>query len=244
MRSAKPKTVSYRLLYPASDEGRPLYALLAELVELHHEDLREARIAIAWCTSWKPDVDGIVTLGKCKKASDLDRELAAWDFIILLRAAFWRDPQVTDHQRRALLDHELEHATLKYDARGEPVEDERGRKVYRTRKHSIEDFTSIVERYGCYRSDLEQFARALDRARSRSAEWVGYTSLQADLREAGVSIPLDVITAWTEAERREARTWALLRQTAPERVPTPMPAVVARASVPSAPDVRLPIGDR
>jgi hypothetical protein len=161
MRRPKPKTVSYEVIVPDGIVGQPMYALLRELVEAHHGELRYARIALAWCTSWKPDVDGRVILGKCRKASDLDRELAAFDFVILLRKFFWQDSRVTDHQRRALLDHELCHAARKYDSSGEPVEDERGRQVYRVRKHDIEEFTEIVQRYGCYKHDLERFAAAL-----------------------------------------------------------------------------------
>jgi hypothetical protein len=163
-RTARPKRVSYELIAHDSVIGHPMYALLDRLVDAHHEDLRQARLALAWCTSWKPDVDGRVTLGKCKKASDLDRELAAFDFIILLRRAFWTDIRVTDAQREALLDHELCHAALKYDDKGEPLEDERGRRVYRVRKHDIEEFTEIVARHGCYKADLERFASALRRA--------------------------------------------------------------------------------
>ena len=211
-RGPKPKPVSYRLITNGTDDGRAMYRLLRELVTAHHPELLGAQIALAWCTSWKPDVDGIVTLGKCKKASDLDRELAVYDFIILLRESFWIDPLVTDQQRRALLDHELCHASVKLDEHGEPVEDERGRVVYRVRKHDIEEFTEIVERHGTYKRDLEVFATALDRARHKADDtWVGYTSLREDLRQAGLAIPLDVIVAWTDDERREARTWALLR---------------------------------
>src|SRR5438105_593835 len=214
VRESKPKKVSYRLITNGTDEGRAMYRLLRELVTAHHPDLLGAQIALAWCTSWKPDVDGIVTLGKCKKASDLDRELAVYDFIILLRESFWTDPLVTDAQRRALLDHELCHAAVKLDDHGEPVEDERGRTVYRVRKHSIEEFTEIVERHGTYKRDLETFATALDRARHKADDtWVGYSSLREDLRLAGVSIPIEVIVAWSDDERREARTWALVRAT-------------------------------
>jgi hypothetical protein len=138
-----------------------MYAMLAQLVASYHEDLIDARIALAWCTSWKPDVDGKVTLGKCKKTSDLDREFADYDFIILIRRSFWRDDRVTNDQRLALLDHELCHAAIKRDPNGEPMEDERGRHVYRVRKHDIEEFTDIVRRHGCYKADLEEFAAAL-----------------------------------------------------------------------------------
>jgi hypothetical protein len=163
-RKGKAKRVSYELIGRDTVVGHPMYALLDDLVCDHHaKDLHDARIMLAWCTSWKPDVDGRVTIGKCKKASDLDRELAAFDFVILLSRGFWRDERVTDAQRAALLDHELCHAARKYDDRGEPVEDERGRPVFRVRKHDIEEFTAIVSRHGCYKADIEEFARALQR---------------------------------------------------------------------------------
>ena len=55
------------------------------------------------------------------------------------------------------------HAARKYDDKGEPVIDERGRPVYRMRKHDIEEFADVVARYGCYKADLESFAAALRR---------------------------------------------------------------------------------
>jgi hypothetical protein len=167
-RTKKPKgakRVSYELLQPDSTVGEPVYRLLRELVKVHHEHLADARIALGWCTSWRPDVDGRVTLGKCKKASDLDRELASFDFIILLKKSFWQDLGVNNDQRRALLDHELCHAGVAYDQRtGEPVYDERGRKVYRLAKHDLEEFSAIAARYGCWKADIEHFYAALNRS--------------------------------------------------------------------------------
>lgn len=162
-RIARPKPVVYELI-DRDGAYSQMYALLDSLVSSHHDELVDAKIALAWCTSWKPDVDGRVTLGKCKKASDLDRELSEWDFIILLRRQFWLDTLVKDEQRKALLDHELCHATVKMDKFLEPVVDARGRKIWRVRKHDIEEFGCIVERYGCYKRDLEQFAASLSRA--------------------------------------------------------------------------------
>ena len=162
--SPKPKRVSYELISRDSIIGTPMYLELAELIGAYHEDLRDARIALAWCTAWKPDVDGRCRLGQCKKASDLDRELAAWDFVLLLRRQFWMSNEVTNLQRRALLDHELMHAARKHDATGEPATDERGRPVFRTRRHDVEEFQAVVERHGCYKRDLEAFAAALLRA--------------------------------------------------------------------------------
>jgi hypothetical protein len=212
-RPGKPKPLTYELIERESEIGRGLYDVLDGLVEQHHEDLRDARIALAWCTSWKPDVDGRVTLGKCKRASDLDRELTPYDFVILLSRPFFEDPLVTPLQRRARIDHELCHAALKYDSRGEPVEDGRGRKVYRIRKHDLEEFSAIASRYGCWKRDLEHFAAAIDRARHQSPDyWIGTERLRQQLIAAGLTVPLDTIASWTQAERREAEEWALLRQ--------------------------------
>jgi hypothetical protein len=160
----KRKKISYELIKQDSMAGRPMYAMLDDLVEEHHDEITNARIALAWALSWKPDVDGHVKLGQMKKASDLDRELHPFDFVCLLNAEWWQDGRVVDAQRRALLDHELCHATVKLDEDGEPARDSKDRVVYRLRKHDIEEFSEIVARHGCYKRDLETFAAALRRA--------------------------------------------------------------------------------
>lgn len=164
-RQPKPKAVSYELIARDSVIGHPMYCLLDELVDAHHEDLKHARVALAWCTSWKPDVDGNVTLGRCMKASDLHRELAPYDFVVLLARWFWRAEETTPEQRRWLLDHELCHAAVKHDKHGEPAEDERGRRIWRTRRHDYEEFVEIIERHGLEVSQrAQQVAAAIRRA--------------------------------------------------------------------------------
>ncbi len=165
----KRKPVSYDLIHHDSPAGRLMYAMLNDLVEEHHEEITNARIALAWALTWKPDVDGHAKLGQCKKASDLDRELHPYDFVVLLNAEWWQDGRVVDAQRRALLDHELCHATVKLDKDGEPARDAKDRVIYRLRKHDIEEFSEIVARHGCYKRDLELFASALRRAPKQSS---------------------------------------------------------------------------
>lgn len=168
-RKAKgPAKVSYQLLAPFDHPD--IYRRLARILTDHHKELvdTEARIAIAWCTSWRADVDGRQTLGKCKKASALDRELMDYDFVILLLQSFWQDEAVTDQQRDALLDHELCHAGVKYDpVTDDPVVDERGRTVYRIRRHDLEEFACIAERHGTWKRDLELFAKALAKGKQQ-----------------------------------------------------------------------------
>lgn len=215
--ATKAKPVPYRVIAA----GHPLYDWLHELVEAHHQEVRHARIVLAWHVGWHHDDDGRLILGMCKRASDLEREIAeahAYDFVILLNQNFWDDPLVTDTQRRALLDHELCHAAVKVGDNGAPVIDERGRVTYRIRKHDLEEFSAIAERYGCWKRDIEAFTTAVARART-SDHWVGFQQLRVDLIAVGAPVPLESIYTWTEAERREASVWAsAFREAAPGSV--------------------------
>jgi hypothetical protein len=235
----RPKRVSYELIARDSLVGAPMYALLDELVNTHHQDLVHARIGLAWCTSWKPDVDGRVTLGKCKKASDLDREVAAFDFVILLSAKFWQDMFTTQLQRRALLDHELMHAAVAHDKSGEPLYDERGRRVYRMRRHDLEEFSVIAERYGCYKRDIEHFAQSLDKSRASSTAFIGRETVRRRLATAGLIVPVDAIMHWTDAERREAYVWAGLDTKARESSPAPAHVLAGSETSQKRPDTPL-----
>ncbi len=212
----RPKTISYELIPATSEIGQPMYDRLHRLLDLHHRELvqQNVRIALAWATNWKADVDGRLVLGKCKKASDLDRELAPFDFVILLNRDFWLHARIADVQRDALLDHELMHAAIAYDQDGEPKRDDRGRTVFRTRKHDLEEFADIASRYGCWKRDIEEFARALKRAEVNTAFWVSYSKLQATLRSIGIEVPKETLVTWRDEDRREVLLWAQLRQEA------------------------------
>jgi Putative phage metallopeptidase len=208
----KPKTVPYRLIEPDTKDGLRLHTWLRELLATHHQDVQGARFALAWHVNWKPDDDGHLTLGQCRKSSDLDREIqnaSRYDFVILLNQNFYEDPLVSDTQRRAVLDHELCHAGVKLGDDGAPVIDERGRIQYRIRKHDLEEFSTIAERYGCWKRDIEAFAKSLARAR-QDDQWIGFSGLQAQLLAVGVPIPIEAIRHWSEGERREASIWVSL----------------------------------
>ncbi len=133
--------------------------MMRDLVRQYHPHLVEARIALAWQDGIKADKDDHLMLGNCRKASDLNRELAEWDFVIVLNREAWND--FGDKQRLVLLDHELMHAADDCDEDGEQKQDERGRLVWRMRGHDIEEFHDIVKRHGAWKKDLETFAKAL-----------------------------------------------------------------------------------
>jgi hypothetical protein len=148
------KPVNYELIAADAEPYR-----LLDGVRVWHGDLAEARIALAWRINLNPDADGRLVLGKCQKVSDLHKELADYDFIVILNREAW--DEFSDAQRLALLDHELSHATVARDQDGQPKLDERGRAVFRLRKHDIEEFRDVVARHGCYKEDLREFAEAV-----------------------------------------------------------------------------------
>jgi hypothetical protein len=157
----KPKKVQFSLIDPKRTPQHEAYPMMAELRSRHHHSISEARIALAWRKGLKRDKDGHLMLGKCVKASDLQRELVEWDFVILLNKEVWEDIQFGKEKKLALLDHELCHAEVSTDKEGDPVRDEKGRKVWRVRRHDIEEFNAVVIRHGTYKADLERFAEAL-----------------------------------------------------------------------------------
>ena len=163
-----PKQVKIDLIDPDAKPALEPYKLLAEVRKSYHKETLDAKIALAWRKDTKPDTDGHLVLGRCVKASDLQRELAEWDFVILLNQEVWNEPEFDIGRKRALLDHELCHADVSLDDEGEQKVDSKGRKVWRVRKHDIEEFQAVVKRHGCYKKDLEVFAEALMKQKNPS----------------------------------------------------------------------------
>lgn len=156
-KTPKPKLPTHERIDRKADH-RGVYTVLDNLVKAHRPDLADAKIAVAWRYGWKRNKDGQIVLGKCKKASDLDKQFHDMDFVIILNFEAWTE-KLTPDQRTALMHHELEHAAISEDQNGNPKKDARGRQMYRVRKHDLEEFRSIVKEYGCYKSDIEDFVR-------------------------------------------------------------------------------------
>jgi Putative phage metallopeptidase len=159
--AAKGKPVNFKLI-PEGDAGqmRP-YELLQQVRQAYHEETIAARVALAWRVRQRSDKDGHLVLGKCVKVSDLWKEFAAYDFVIVLNREVWEDKTFGEARQKALLDHEMCHAAAVVNEDGDPQYDERNRRLWRIRKHDIEEFTSVVQHHGVYKRDLEVFAKAL-----------------------------------------------------------------------------------
>lgn len=158
-KTPKPKKPSYERIDRKTD---PLgvYDELDRCLEKYRKDLKEEKcqIALAWRYGLKRNRDGQLVLGRCRKVSELDKQYAGFDFIIILNREAWENLEPS--QREALVHHELCHAAISLDANGNIKKDARERTCFRLRKHDIEEFGDVVAAHGCYKSDLSDFVIA------------------------------------------------------------------------------------
>lgn len=160
MKIRKDRPVNFTVIAEKDgDKVTEPYLLLKQMRKENHSHIADAKIALAWRHRMKSDKDGILKLGQCLKNSGVHREFANYDFIILLNKMAW--DAFTKEQKMALLDHELCHIMPSEDKNGEHIQDDLGRKMFRTRRHDIEEFQDVVRRHGVYKKDLERFAEVV-----------------------------------------------------------------------------------
>lgn len=131
--------------------------LMDEARETWHSRIEGCRIVLLWVNSMKPDRDGRLVLGRCHPVTEADRELHGYDRKISLNREAWET--LERPQRLALIDHELCHIDVQVDKEGEPKLDGHGKALYRTVRHTIEEFHCVFRRHGCYKGDIATFAQ-------------------------------------------------------------------------------------
>lgn len=111
------------------------------LVEKYHPDLRNANIGILFRETASTR-NGKKVLGQASKVTAKWQPLldGAYHFIIWLAADWWLD-EASPAQRRALLDHELQHCYMLDGLQP------------KLRGHDLEEFACIIERHGFWRDD-------------------------------------------------------------------------------------------
>lgn len=116
------------------------------LIEVYHERLAQARIKYLFRTeSWTSK--GRTVYGKASKASERDRAIHGYDFIIVINRGVWRD--MTPDQRKALVDHELSHCILTENG------------SWGIADHDVQEFKQVIDRHGLWAPDLKGFAEAV-----------------------------------------------------------------------------------
>jgi len=140
-----------------------------------HGRLREANIKYLYRTgTWTSK--GKAVLGKTHKASDRDRHLHGYDFVVVINATAWQN--LTERQKRALIDHELSHCEPEVNAAGEVT-------GWTVVTHDLEEFAGVVRRHGLWYEDVKAFAGALEEAQQLQLPLVdGQVDLQDVLQAA------------------------------------------------------------
>lgn len=122
-----------------------------ELIGKYHDSLVEANIAFLFRDK-APASNGRITLGQAKKVSPDTQMLmpVKYHFLIWLAEDMW---QSLDHkQRMALVDHELSHCFFDGAGNASIV------------KHDIEEFNTVIERWGFWWPGAQATARAISQA--------------------------------------------------------------------------------
>lgn len=117
-----------------SKAPQEVISIAKQLIAEYHSDLQDASIGFLFRDE-APESDGRVTLGMAKKIGDTERVFMDYDFIIwLAEDKFYT---LNSHQQTALIDHELTHCVFL---------DEKAK----IRKHDVEEFAVIIQRYGLW----------------------------------------------------------------------------------------------
>ena len=126
----------------------------------HHSHLVEANIKYLFRRGKWSSQDR-ETWGKAYKASDRDKFLSGYDFILAINITVWS--QLKGDQRIALVDHELSHCS-----RGD--DDKAGNPMWYIRGHDLEDFVPVVRRYGPWNEDARRYLAAAEKKEIQESE--------------------------------------------------------------------------
>lgn len=122
---------------------------------IHHR-VRNAKIAFVFRKSIRSRDREV--WGKAGRADPKVKFFANYDFVLEFNWEAWLG--LSQMQRIALVDHELEHL--------EREEEDGGASKYVLRSHDVEEFGSIVHRWGLWKKDLLPFADAIAHAHQLS----------------------------------------------------------------------------
>lgn len=146
------------------DDVDGIYSTALHLItEYHSNDLAEAKIGFAWRVGMHQDVDGFVHYFKVSKNNELRQRSTGLDFVITLNRDLWGELSPT--QQRAKIDSALCRCAPLLDEEGEQVRDSTGRLEWRLRQPEVQEFSEVVERYGCHTPQLDRMAKAIEASR-------------------------------------------------------------------------------
>lgn len=177
--------------------------LAGELIAGHHQELVDVHIEYVF-RSEPAKENGKEKWGTARKISGLHAYLAGDTtegaevddfFVIEIAEPIWA--VLDEHQRRALVDHELMHCTT-------AIDEKTGELKLKMRPHDLEEFAGIVRRYGLWRDDVEWFLKAAADGGQLSFIEDEATKVTISTGEASVDLTVGDMRRATEALRGES----------------------------------------
>ncbi len=134
------------------------YELLRNMINEFHKDFEDTEILILMKHGgWKSK--GKTVFGKFKVLGDDLRSTWGKDAILYLNADMWE--QMSEPQRRYVLDNALYSLDLKRDKHGDALEAADGRPLLKTLPPDIEAFVEVIKRHGTITEDVKRLALAI-----------------------------------------------------------------------------------
>lgn len=158
---SKPKPVNWQIIESTS----PVSDMILNLMEKYHSEIEGVVIVPMWRHGLKLDPDGFIMLAEIYKSADKYRELREHDLILGINKQVW--DLISDHEKYAVIDSQLERIALVTDKEGNPKEDDRSRQIYRIKKEQVVDNEKIFSRHGCNSQTI------LDYINEKMAELLG-----------------------------------------------------------------------
>jgi predicted metallopeptidase len=142
------------------DWAETVEELAKELIPKHHSHLVNCKIAYLYKNK-EMKSKGRKVVATAEKISAKNHKLSGYHFLITV--AYPTYNELSDAQKRAIIDHELEHCFVEDDEQtGEPK--------YKLLPHDVEEFGSIIMRHGLYTTSLVKLGRVVGNVGSKSTE--------------------------------------------------------------------------
>lgn len=143
---------------PAYTIDKTIETVANKIIAQHRKDLAMLKICYMFRETAAISDDKTIA-GMCCKVDDRNKTVHAFDFLIEIAKDVW--DEASDEFRLALIDHELGHVGIRYNAPNEPAMDEKtGRLKTYVRRHDVEEFEDVLERHGAYHKGLRDFLDA------------------------------------------------------------------------------------
>jgi hypothetical protein len=136
------------------DPAEEVEKIAKKLIPKYHSHLATCKIAYLYKNKTMKS-KGVEVAATAEKISKKHHVLSGYHFLITTAYPTWKE--LSDKQKLAVVDHELEHCFVEDDEKtGEPK--------YSILPHDVEEFGSIIKRHGLYTTNLVRIGRVVEDA--------------------------------------------------------------------------------